>query len=411
VNYFSQPSPRDNGGFTVSASARVATRAFCLAAGVLALGGASASASAGRALTLHYAGNRGGAAILRIVAPGDARQVRVSWGDRGTTTVTRVCAIAARAPAALVVPHRFAGSGTYRITARLTRVGCGSAELSTPQSASVFARVAAGTRAHSATVALPPAQRWVSFNESYALGTPSYQMIQGSRTPDGGCSFGTTSMSMAPPASVPAALEEDEVSVDAPDCAAVMEVGSPPASAISATPPAGSSSASAAAQVLPASPSVAHAARTDPVAHAAAVYESAGYWHGWFQDPAGIHVNDVYDHVHWRWNGGCTTETAPGGNDASWSWFPDGWFVNDNAGTGYARYCYNADTSTYMQFENPVFCALTDTYTSYWPNHVDGYYNGSLGGGTAWSDSGLCTGLLGFHGQLVYTEEGVYIHP
>lgn len=387
--------------------------AVSVAGAGFALASAPALAGTSRTLSLHYSRGQGsGVGILHILAPGSSRKVRVAWGDGRTTIVTRWCAKSSRSRSTLVVPHRYVASGRYRITARLTRVGCHAMRATALRSRVLLARVAGpGPAAHSAAVSASSADQWVSFGQSYPLAAPTYQMVQGSVKADGSCALPTVPLSLAQPKSVPAALEEDEISVDPSRCEALMEIGSPPATAIVAPPGPGSTSGTAVAVPSSTTASAARATSTGPIAHAAAVWESAGYWHTWYHDPANIHVNDVWDYVHWRWNGGCTTETAPGGNYASWSYFPDGWFVSYNGGTYFSRDCNHADTSTYIQFENAVFCALTDTYTVYDPNHVDGYYNGSLGGGTYHSDTGLCTGLLTFQAQLVYTENKVYIHP
>jgi hypothetical protein len=362
---------------------------------------------------------RQGLVVLRIEAPAATRAIDVAWGDMRTATVTRSCAQHA-SHSVLLVSHGYANPGVYRVRVSLLHVGCGR-----QRNASATATISLAARFRSAlsrrAAEVPnSADQWVSFNQPYALSDEQYVVGQGS-SQDGGCRFPTAPLSIAGTSSPGTAIQQDEVSIDASTCTDIVASGSPPPSDVSPSPVTSSpssSGASATPTTAPASPpglpplAKQKVGKGGPLAHTAAVWESAGYMHSWYQDPVGIVVNDVFDYVQWRWNGGCVTEAVPGGNSATWSWLSgDGWYVEDNGGTYSYQDCTAAETTSYLEFENGIFCAGQAVNDWFWPNYSVGLYNGGLQGYASYGDSGAaCVDLLSYHDQLVLTEKQVFIH-
>lgn len=206
-------------------------------------------------------------------------------------------------------------------------------------------------------------------------------VIRGQHVP-GGCRFAGTNV--VQPGQM--AVEQDEISEDPSSCTMTMLQGTPVS--ISGAPPQGSSTLAQTATATASPPQGVTAAAT---------VHSAGYSHTYTEDPARIDVTSVRNDIDWYWDGTALvgTETC----NATYNWFTaSGWGLHEN------NLQCNFDTSTYPQhsidstsyvhFQNGVFCAGTDTDVYYNRNHAIGYYNGALVGRWNVTLTGACQGLL-----------------
>lgn len=377
-------------------------RRFGLAAvaciGLIGVAAPSAGARAGSQLSLSYGVAHGaGVRVVKITASRSIRTVRVQWGDGHASTVSRNCA-ASPSPSptgTLLVPHRYTANARYHVVARVAAFGCAA---SSSRRANVVAADMRVTGVHhqaaSARPAMNSAAGWVSFDQAAPLANATYTVAQGAPQAGGGCSFPSVSASLPPGG--PASVAENEVSVNPATCSELMETGTPtgPAALVAPSQP-GSSSTT----VAPAPP-------TTTAARAAyTVRESAGYWNAYWEDPIQIPLGQTIDYTHWRWNGGCVTESAPGGNYSVNHWNSDtGWFV---AGTNtfFKQDCYQNLTQTTSYFQDNKFCGGQTTYANLVNNYVSGHYDGGLVGRTeSPSVGGHCTNLLDYQARLVRTQ-------
>lgn len=118
-------------------------------------------------------------------------------------------------------------------------------------------------------------------------------------------------------------------------------------------------------------------------------------FHSWFEDPPGIHVNDVINIVEWSPDGVCALPPGTTANvsfDLRWL-TTTGWSLAshtwDRGGD-----CLRVWSGSTAQFTNGVFCLGFDTHTWYEPNYVEGRADSSAG--TVWSvrKEGFCAFLL-----------------
>jgi hypothetical protein len=199
------------------------------------------------------------------------------------------------------------------------------------------------------------------------------------------------------PPGVPA-IETDEISFDPTTCQMVVQSGVP-----SPLPPDAESPGTGAAP-------------------AAAYQISAGYSHQWVQDFAGIHVNDVYTHVKWKWNGtnsyfypsnpplssNCGSNGSCGTSPMCYdntSHAPDGWSLDNSHSINCNRPAdlTRVESATYAAFTSEVFCVGIDTHVVYNRARARGWNNGALADVWNFTISGGCASLLSFHQEVVRT--------
>lgn len=120
--------------------------------------------------------------------------------------------------------------------------------------------------------------------------------------------------------------------------------------------------------------------------------------HMWFEDPPGIHVNDVRNEVQWNPASGCASY---GYAYASYYWtllWQTGWWNTvDIYSPSFT--CSGVTSRTTEIFQNDLFCATTISGTAYDPSYITGYANGSYYWSVSWRKVGLCQALLSFHYQ------------
>jgi hypothetical protein len=129
---------------------------------------------------------------------------------------------------------------------------------------------------------------------------------------------------------------------------------------------------------------------------------SAGYAKGWWEDVVGIDLTKVTDSIDWWWDGTYVSSVTC---SYSYSWdSTTGWGLRDNN-----FYCqYNSgstqgDSSSYVHFQNDLFCWPISTSTYYNREHAYGKYNGALLGSFNTSKNGDCSGTMSFHYAVVRT--------
>lgn len=113
-------------------------------------------------------------------------------------------------------------------------------------------------------------------------------------------------------------------------------------------------------------------------------------------------MNLVKNIIHWTWNGSSVVGTFTC-SDYRW-WLSDtGWypFYHDlNCGTGSNG---QANSATWQDYENDVFCGGNTTYSFYDRNHAWGWGDGRLNGSTDAVSVEGCSNLLHLHTVMVRT--------
>ena len=243
-----------------------------------------------------------------------------------------------------------------------------------------------------------------TYKEKYALSSAHTYVVHGKKQADGSCTFqgpqpGVTSeatpLVLAPHQ---AAVEVRQVSADTSNCTTTMEQGVPPASAVSAPPASGEHGTSASTGGATATGQMAAAARARrhrgrPRA-AAADSRSQGYVTTFFEDPVNIDVNKVNVGIDYYYNGTCVTY---GSQSEHYYWYtPSGWGKNaDNWQT--SNTCTLEASSSYVLFENDVFCFPNSCYAHYNRTSIHGHRDGYLYGfWNSWCDGDTRCGLLSF---------------
>lgn len=111
--------------------------------------------------------------------------------------------------------------------------------------------------------------------------------------------------------------------------------------------------------------------------------------HSWFEDPPGLHVNDVTNEVQWNPANGCAT----------WGWSYASAYLQWLAGTGWRLLGHNffPEASSHEAiFENTTFCAPFTTLTGY-NQRMTGQADGGANWEYRWAKNGVCSFLLSFH--------------
>lgn len=228
------------------------------------------------------------------------------------------------------------------------------------------------------------------------------QLIKGKATA-AGCRVEMPRMSPAAPYN---AVEVRELSRDEARCESVVEVGVPvltpderaprevPADAVQAVPPPDTKSDQ------PAEASIAAL----PPGGGGSWNHRQGYVKGWVEDPYDIDLTWVESWIDLYWDGyryvtGISCWNAGVGRDGYTGWRGP---YNLNTSCTYSAGSYSADSATYVEFYNPVFCTAT-TYVKHNRTLARGQYWGALQGDSGITWSGGCTYLLTRNYRVVYT--------
>jgi len=137
-----------------------------------------------------------------------------------------------------------------------------------------------------------------------------------------------------------------------------------------------------------------------------------GYLYEEVNDPVGITVNSLASYVNFSFTYGDYQGCPPdGGGTTVLSWYsPTGWFVASNSGS-INNYCFSpcqppayVANIDYVSYGNYAFCATVSnplglppgfTTANYWPQEVDGNWDGSVDGYSSLSIGGSwCAYLL-----------------
>jgi hypothetical protein len=231
-------------------------------------------------------------------------------------------------------------------------------------------------------------------------------VVQGTRI-DGGCQFTAAGEGSAAQASTTGAKQEAfqyaETAYDATTCQSYVDRTTAPISTASKATAAngvgGGATSNGKASAPPAAGTLA-ARCNNPYRDTSHGYSSDACIHTWFQDPPGIHVNDVNNEVQWNPGAGCATN---GYSYASYAWsllWQTGWWHTVEFWRP-AFSCSGVTSNTTEIFENDLFCATTISGTAYDPSYITGFGNGSYSWSVSWRKVGLCQGLLSFH----YSDE------
>lgn len=119
------------------------------------------------------------------------------------------------------------------------------------------------------------------------------------------------------------------------------------------------------------------------------------YW----EDPAGVDVTKVNEGIDYNSNGSCITY---GNYRYHYYWYsPSGWGLHENDWR-FANRCDLEASSSYVHFQNGVFCSGFDVDTYYDRTSIHGYPDGGLEGfWNSYNTGATCRNLLGFHAQLI----------
>jgi len=210
---------------------------------------------------------------------------------------------------------------------------------------------------------------------------------RGARTADGGCQFnGAESATITSSPSL--VTLERGIGTNINQCLMEVERAQvPTTAALDAGAMSGASGHS---------PTVSAGAEGGPVLQLEDSYFHNGYYSQYMTDPIGIHVTTLTSHVDWDNNGACIGAWHRYyGTDYYWqsSWSLD--YSSDSGTQGGTGPCNKITETSYADFLNYAFCALTPTVVSSSVTFNAYPYNSS---GT-WSASvnGLCYWMLSYH--------------
>jgi len=184
-------------------------------------------------------------------------------------------------------------------------------------------------------------------------------------------------------------MSRHETAFDPATCRAVLTIQ--PATAFSATP---SLVYGKALLALPGKGAVLAATSTH--------YQDAAYVHSYFQDPVGIHVNDVWNDIQWNPGNGCADNgNALATQELQW-YSQDGWVVVSNKFLA-SFTCYENTSGSNSHFQNGAFCSGANSDTYYQPQLLNGFADGTYNWSIHWENDGPCYSFLGFN-----EEDGPY---
>jgi hypothetical protein len=230
---------------------------------------------------------------------------------------------------------------------------------------------------------------------SYSGQAPSTSRIsvQGRKVGAGGCAF-SVNRDVAAPQPPKAGLQYKEVAYDAASCKSTFEIT--PAVSDAAQQP-GSQSVGDGRSAGPNSGTAQTASApvcTNPYADTSQSYAHDACIHSWFQDPAGIHANDLTNEAQWNPAGTCAnTGRSYASYYAQWV-SAAGWRLGSNNFSP-SFTCAAVTSHSATVFNNDTLCAGQPMVTSY-DQHIDGRADGSYDWNVAWSKTGTCSFLLTF---------------
>ena len=237
-------------------------------------------------------------------------------------------------------------------------------------------------------------------------GTPNpaatHIVVQGVKT-SGGCQFVLTGQGAAGDQAV---TEFQETSYDPATCqSSIDEIQtSAPVSPTTSSANDGAGQSNGLNGTPSVSPAVAKCANPDRDTHHS--YSHDNCIDSWFQDVVGKHLTEVRNEVQWNPANGCASS---GRAFASWyaTWLAnDGWFEDFSnfvpsfncSGVRSALLDSNISGDYGIEFENDIFCALSET-TTWFASQITGHGNGSYSWSVGWEKVGACEGLLSWHAQ------------
>lgn len=129
-------------------------------------------------------------------------------------------------------------------------------------------------------------------------------------------------------------------------------------------------------------------------------------FHSWFEDPPGIHVNDVTNDISWPQDS--TTCALPAGTSFGWGylyqWFTGtNWHLKDH-NVSHPGDCGSVRSSSYAYFLNDIFCPDNNwTHVYYDRNTIYGYAGGTAQGAINYDKNGACAGLLSYNWEYTFS--------
>lgn len=239
---------------------------------------------------------------------------------------------------------------------------------------------------------------------SYAEPDPSarHLELQGVRVGDDGCEF---SLSGVRGASDPSRWTRySEISYDPSRCTSIIELTNPRQAARDETPTedreasGGTKSATRSAAPGTRSESTSQAAPLceNPYRDTTHTYTRDACIHSWFEDPPGIHVNDLTNEVQWNASGGCA---HAGWSAASYyaQWLgATGWRMLENSFMP-SFSCSGVTSHNETIFSNTTFCAGVFAVFTGYNQKITGLGSGGYSWNVRWAKNGVCSGLLSFH--------------
>lgn len=234
--------------------------------------------------------------------------------------------------------------------------------------------------ANACGAASPSGDGTIMFTTPGQLKNAECRTLRGKKLKDG-CHWNPPELVLGPDQQ---AIEARQVSANFSTCATVVEIGTPtviepiPANEQVAT------EQSAAGSIAPLA-----------LYHTTQAYIKVTWW-----DPLGIDVNHVRSILNWTWGqNGCIvgstassaiySQLATGWSNYYWNWWKE-------------TSCQQHYTRTDADFQNPIFCGGSTTYTHYRNVWIRGGYQGGYGGNldSTWANGG-CVSLLHWNYQVV----------
>lgn len=265
----------------------------------------------------------------------------------------------------------------------------------------VFAVLAAGSQTASAAVCLPQtspdrppecvdaaSKAWVYYKETYNLANSTVETVDGVVDPaTGTCDLPDTQFSLSPSQTV---LDKRVTGFNSQKCLFQIETGVPPANQVTADENTDTQAANTVAS---------NASPATEVVAASSGTHSKGYLRSWWEDPAGIDVTVVRNGTDWHWDRTCTRSPVYGSYSYHW-YTPSGWGLHENNWQNSYR-CYDSTSSSYVHFQNGIFCSGFDVDTYYNRNSIHGRYDGYLiGRWHSYNRGAPCKDWLHFHSRL-----------
>lgn len=239
----------------------------------------------------------------------------------------------------------------------------------------------------------PSVGGWIFFPTGQHPADARVLTVAGTRNAAGGCDVRRAGKSSASAS----AYQETEIAFNPTTCEVRYEVGDLVPGSAQPTENYASLSEQAAG-------SLGRKPASGAVALAAPGFSNSAYQDNQWLDPFGIQTTAQEQWVNWNLGGGCVTSWSW---NVKWSWFQDGWNLDQHAAKTDWSSCTGIYTSAYSQMHNSIFCNFIQTdYNRFGIQNgsiIADYLDGHNDGGYAWgyndSKDGPCAGLL-HHGHI-----------